>query len=139
MAEEQGKTRKQSGPYAVGTWNTQRVGFAARRVLWDASASSRAKRAARWRPNAAPVDEVKESERARADAIIAMAWRLHAKRKLRQTSKVLRLPRANRKWRWETSRDVDVYCPREGGGRRFVCAIRVGKSGSFVTTASAKA
>ena len=49
---------------------------------------------------------------------------LHAKRKLRQTSKVLRLPRANRKWRWETSRDVDVYCSREGGGRRFVCAIR---------------
>ncbi|GHP08783.1 hypothetical protein PPROV_000752000 [Pycnococcus provasolii] len=67
------------------------------------------------------------------------AAELHAKRKLRQTLKVLRLPRANRKWRWETSRDVDVYCPREGGGRRFVCAIRVGKSGSFVTTASAKA
>jgi len=82
---------------AVGTWNTQRVGFAARSVLWDASASSRAKRAARWRPNAAHVVEVTETESARADAMAWKPWytrfdaeqfaaELHAKRKLRQTS-----------------------------------------------------
>ncbi|XRB22296.1 hypothetical protein RI054_30g121470 [Pseudoscourfieldia marina] len=130
-----GRASTSRGKAVVGTWNTQRVGFAARSVLWDASASSRAKRAARWRPNAAFVVEVKESERARADCSAWKPWYtrfdaeqfaadLHAKRKLRDTSKVLRLPRANRKWRWETSRDVDVYCLREGGGRRFVCAIR---------------
>ena len=83
--------------------------------MWDASASSRAKRAARWRPNAAHVVEVTETESARADAMAWKPWytrfhaeqfaaELHAKRKLRQTSKVRHLPRANRKWRWETSK-----------------------------------